>query len=332
MIKIIKIYTKNYRKIYIKYTKMNSNNIMKSFLLKEDKKIWPNKTSNNYSAEELQRLCKSIVDNTLSWKITLTTWVWLNDIWVPIRCPSVIIPALEIIRKLVELWISDVHYCIYQANSFIIKENSLNESYAKSNSIFMEQYFKWYISEFYPDILDKITFNFNVDLDEVKLNSIWNKIVELEWDKDIDSLIWNLVKYAESRWKTKESALMYLSANIACNWNVWEYYPVTDSVDDILITIWWRKEKQFFNLWRVFQDKFNSDWIKWRKIISILQSTWEIPPYYPHKWEDHINGEWSFIWLDWTKLHWSVKSDRDIVLSSIWEWFNPNQLIKQILW
>ncbi len=310
---------------------MNSNSIMNSFLLSKDKELGSNKISYTSSAIDLQNLCKSIVNDTLDWNIVLTTWIWLNDIWVPIRCPALIIPALKIIRNLVNLWINNIEYSIYQATSFIIKENSLDENLAKNNSKIIQNYLKWYILEYYNDIFDKISFDFNLDLDENNLLNVAENIKWLLWNQDINLAMWKLVNYAESKWKSETSAFIYGSANIVSNWHVGDYYPVKNESSDIIIPIWWKKEKPFFNLWKVYEENYNVDYNK-KIIIPLLQKTWEIPTYYPSKWEDYISSNYEFIPLSWDKLNHLVEFDRNIILSELWVWFEFNKLIQKILW
>ncbi len=308
---------------------MKSNDIMKSFLLKWNNKIRPNKFSCSNEAIDLQNVCKSLVNSTLEWKITLTTWIWLSDIWVPLRCPALIIPALEIIRHLLNLWITNVEYCIYQATSFIIKENSLSFKSAKINSEIIKKYFKWYIWSYYKELEEFIKFDFDFDFDYEKLRDVSLKIEQIEWNKDLDLIIWKLVKYAEKRWKTKSSALMYAAANIICNWYINYYYPISFDLGDILIPIWWRKEKPFFNLWDTYTDKYNTNGN--RKIISLIQSTWEMPTYYPYKGEDYIDLNYNLIPLSWEKIHWLIREDRDLVLSQLWIRTDYSEKIQEII-
>lgn len=309
---------------------MNSNMIMNSFLLSQDKELWKNKISYSKSAIDLQNLCKSIVNDTLDWKITFTTWIWLNDVWVPVRCPALITPALEVVRNLLQLWIKDIEYHIYQASSFIIKENSLDKNLSQNNSDFIKKYLTWYISEFYEDLYNNVIFDFDLNLDEKELSEVSWKIKSINWNSDVDFVVWQLINYANSKWKTENSALNYASANIISNWHVEKYYPVNNNWN-IIIPIWWKKEKPFFNLWKVYEEKHNSKENK-KIIIPILQRTWEKPTYYPTKWEDYINPNYDFIQLSWEKLDSSVIFDRDIVLSKLWKLLDFNELVKKILW
>lgn len=310
---------------------MKSNDIMNSFLLNHDKELRSNKISYTSSAIDLQNLCKSIVNNTLDWKIVLTTWIWLNDIWVPIRCPALILPALKIIRNLVNLWVNNIEYSIYQASSFIIKENSLDEKLAKNTSDMIKNYLKWYISEYYNDISDKVSFDFDFILDENNLLNVAKNIRWLSWNQDVDLAMWKLLNYAESKWKSENSAFIYGSANIICNWHIDSYYPVKNDSSDIIIPIWWKKEKPFFNLWKVYEENYKLN-DKKKTIIPLLQKTWEIPTYYPNKWEDYISSDFEYVSLSWDKLNQLVEFDRNVILSELWIWFEFNKLIQKILW
>ncbi len=309
---------------------MNSNMLMNSFLLSSDEWLWKNKISYSKSANDLQNLCRNIVNDTLNWKISLTTWIWLGDIWVPIRLPSLIIPWLRVIRNLKKIWVEDIKYVIYQAKSFIINENSLNKKNAQINSQIILNYLNWFISEYYPDLLENIIYDFDFNLDIEHIWIIANNIKFLKWNKDVELTMWKLVNYALSKWKTEDSAFIYWAANILCNWHINEYYPINNN-HEIIIPIWWKKERPFFNLWKVYEEENFSNSQK-KIIIPLIQKTWEIPTYYPNKWEDYFDYNYEYKPLTWEKLNSSLQFDREQVLLNLWKWFNFNSLIKNIIW
>lgn len=311
---------------------MKTNDLMNTFLLKNNEEVWPNKISYTKTAIDLQNLSKSLVKDTLDWKIILTTWVWLDDVWVPVRSPALIIPALEIIRYLQKIWINDVNYLIYQATWFIINENWLNINNANQVSSFMKKYFELFIQEFYYDIYDKIILNFNFELEQNYLDKVSLNITKLGWKSYIDSLIKNLENYASSKWKSNISALQYSSANIICNWHILDIYPFDSNNVWVLLPIWWKKEKPFFNLWKIYEENFsdNNDYSILN--IPLLQKTGEIPAYFTTKWEDYVSSEYDYIELSGENINSSVEFDRNIVLAKFWKNINFNQLIKNILW
>ncbi|MDD2870891.1 MAG: hypothetical protein PHS49_02775 [Candidatus Gracilibacteria bacterium] len=310
---------------------MKTNDLMNTFLLKNNEEVGPNKISYTKTAIDLQNLSKSLVKDTLDGKIILTTGVGLDDVGVPVRSPALIIPALEIIRYLQKIGINDVNYLIYQATGFIINENGLNINNANQVSSFMKKYFELFIQEFYYDIYDKIILNFNFELEQNYLDKVSLNITKLGGKSYIDSLIKNLENYASSKGKSNISALQYSSANIICNGHILDIYPFDSNNVGVLLPIGGKKEKPFFNLGKIYEENFsdNNDYSILN--IPLLQKTGEIPAYFTTKGEDYVSSEYDYIELSGENINSSVEFDRNIVLAKFGKNINFNQLIKNIL-
>lgn len=304
-----------------------SNTLMKSLLLNEDNQLWPNRNLNTNTSQSLQRLCRWLVNNTLHPNIVFTTGLWLSDIGTPMRFPVILAPVLRVMQRLIWLWIAWVEYRIYQATDFIIDENSLNRAEALKNASIMEKYIHYYLATFYSDLIGKVWTYFWIEIVPGDICEVSNALI---WFSD-KTAIWDIRSYASSKSKSLESAYRYGAANIICNGHIPEKYPLWDwDKYEVIIPVWGRKEKPFFELWKLYE---NLSWESNKvQIIPLIQRTWERPPYYPQQWEDYIDSNWVYVPIQkWVQLHSAIEFDRKIILDEFWAQHNLSQLTQDIL-
>jgi hypothetical protein len=300
---------------------------MKSLLLKEDNQLWPNQNLNDNTSQLLQKLCRWLVNDTIYQNIVFTTGLWLSDIGTPMRLPVILAPVLRVMQRLIWLWITWVEYRIYQATDFIIDENSLNREKALKNASIMEKYIHHYLATLYPKLMWKVWVYFWIKLTPEDIHEVSNNLI---WFSDRMS-IWDINSYASSKSKSLESAYRYGAANIICNGHILEKYPLQSwDIHEVIIPVWGRKEKPFFELWKQYE---NLSWENKRnQVIPLIHRVWERPPYYPQQGEDYIDHNWVYIPIqEWTQLHPVVGFDRRIILDEFWTQENLSQLTQDIL-
>ncbi len=291
---------------------------MRTLLLHEDSVLWKNQNLTPETSIALQRICRSLVNGTLEGKLHFTTWIWLTDKSTPMRLPALILPTLRIMRRLRELGVVGIQYHVYQATDFIIRETMLDEEKARKNAVIMERYLRHFIQKCYPDLEDDTSLEFWFEIDTETVRQVSDELRKFHDESSFSPALNKLIDYATSKWMGRDSALRYSAANLIWNGHIQWRGPFCLWENDVIIPIWWLKERPFFELGKSYEARKQNEW-KVREIIPLIQHTGSIPTYYPQKWEDTIDQNGKYIWVDSSQsLHSSVCFDRDIVLHELW--------------
>ncbi len=194
----------------------------------------------------------------------------------PDRLAAIIVPTLRVMERLRCLGISDYHYTFYQARAFLIWVQRIDPRDALQISQHMKAYIRDYIRAKYPHLEWSISFEFDRRIKTDAIEKVRN-ILEVSDSPDMRKIIW----YAESKWKSRESAYLYAAANIVCNLYSGKAHH---------IVMWWEKERPFFRMWQAYEASIPDS----PESSFVIQSTWHIPPYYPQIWgESYFDMHWS---------------------------------------
>lgn len=241
--------------------------------------------------KRFSELCKWVINWNTDFNSTcLHLWYGIPiDEKVPLRLPVTLVPILKILQWLQQCWIETPQCVIYQATDFISQVNNIDIGTARNIWQYMERGLRNFVQENFPELQDNINFYFWPQCND---QEIIGKIIE--YSRNTSSILnenqKNHFKNCESKHSNWEwNALLYLTANTYYNgW--YSEYPFPE-VWDIkrVIPIWWRSEKQFFEILLETQTQT-------REIFPLITQVWAYPSYYWHKrWDIFTKDElWKF--------------------------------------
>ena len=196
---------------------------------------------------------------------------------IPLRLPELIIPGLQLLQNYKQVFGKDrpIQYHVYQAGDFISRLNNIQPDKAKNMARVMQNYLTLFTEEFYPDLKENVTFDFNKDVSDKTLQPIETFLKETV-DPDVMILRDKITAYA-GRKDNRTNPLIYAAANIYFN-------GLNDQQHDTpttIIPIGCQKEQPFFYLTSLYhQDTPN---------ITILPLTFNyqsVPAYFPYRNQD----------------------------------------------
>jgi len=280
---------------------MNQNTLEKIFRNGSDGKR--RFTQVHQTGEKFSLFCKDILENPRCLNTTsIHTGFWIPKNWeIPLRLPVLIIPALEIIRWLLRESIQPPKLIIYQATSLISEVNGIPKEDAVTISQSMEKKLFQFIKDNFPEVMDYVVFSF------------WEKTQDTEI---IEKIHWYTQKISDvldvstqSHFQNCEQQhsnqrgkyLLYLAANSYYNGSFQEY-PFSEVWEtEIIIPIWGRSEKTFFQVLLEGQTSC-------RKILPLITQVGAFSSYYR-------NPRWDAMTIHdiWKNFHPDIEKDLQVL-------------------
>lgn len=264
----------------------------------------------NKTGERFSTLCSGLIQDEQDFQPThLHVWFGLPKNWeIPLRLPTLIIPALEIMKKLLAENIIPPRLIIYQATSVISKINEIPIQDALWVSNIMESNIFNFIKDNFSELIPYIdiyfweTKNDNENFEIIK-NYSWH-VSKVLWENGNDSHFQECEK-KHSYWN--DSYVFYVTANAFYNWGFNEIpFENTDGVQNI-IPIWGRSETKFFETLLQTQTSF-------RDIFPLITQIGAFPTYYVNPRWDVRNPEELSQYKMWKKkLHPDIEKDIQIL-------------------
>lgn len=286
---------------------MNQNTLERIFRQWVD---WKHKFSTAKNTwKRFSSLCRDIV----IWKADFTnsafqTGFGIPKDWnIPIRLPVILIPTLEIMKWLLQVWITPPKFIIYQATTVIAAINKIDSTDATASSQIMESRLYEFILWNFPELLQYITFSFwKKDNDIETVTVIWKYVSEVT-----NFLPEETSKYFQKSWEKHTNwdvqHLYYVTANNLYNWGYPETpFPEVGQIDEV-IPVWGRSETQFFKTLLETQ-------ISCRDIFPLITQVWAFPTYYKYpRWDVQTYEEVSEHIFWHSNLHPDIQKDLKIL-------------------
>ncbi len=287
---------------------MNQNTLEKTFRNGSDGKRRFSPVNN--TGERFSTLCKNLIQDNGDFSSThLHIWFGLAKNWeVPVRLPALLIPALEIMKRLLEQDITPPHLVIYQATSIISRVNMIPKHDALRVAIIMETKLYCFIKENFPELLPYVNIYFwEKENDEDSLEAIksYSLKVSETLSKNGNNSHFQECEKRHSNWK--DEYVLYVTANTFYNWGFNEYpFQDTDDAQNI-IPIWGRSETKFFETLLQTQTSF-------RDIFPLITQVGAFPTYYHNpRWDIGTIQELSQ-YHSWNiQLHPDIRKDLQIL-------------------
>lgn len=289
---------------------MNQNTLEKTFRNGSDgkRRFTPiNKTSERFST-----LCKELIQDEGDFQSThLHIWFGLPKNWeIPIRLPALLVPALEIIKRLLEWGIEPPQLIIYQATSIISEVNKIPREDAINIATIMETRLHNFIKENFPRLLPYINIEFwekenDWDTLEIIKGYSW-KISKTLWENGSNSHF----QECERRYSNWNNAYtLYVTANTFYNGGFDEYPFQNTNEPQNIIPIWGRSEAKFFETLLQTQTSL-------REIFPLITQIGAFPTYYHNpRWDIGTSEELSDYLLWGNRLHPDIEKDLKILSS-----------------
>lgn len=203
----------------------SSNTIQQILRLKKyDPRIGPLQFSHEKDAIFLQRIARDISDDILSTRdLLFTTGLGLSHHKeIPLRLPSLLIPALHILKQCKENNIEPPTYLIYQATEFIAETNCIPITHAKDLALRMQHYLRRYIEVLHPDLAHHVRLELGCGYpDHVRLAV--ERIAENIRTSSVD-LLHQLSECEQRHSRGSGQAAIYAGANVLYNGAIPEEY------------------------------------------------------------------------------------------------------------
>lgn len=264
----------------------------------------------NKTGERFSTLCRDLIKSEGNFSSTnLHIWFGLPKNWkIPMRLPALLIPALEIIKKLLEQGIEPPRLIIYQATSVISEVNKIPKEEAITLASLMETRLYNFIQENFPELLSYINIQFwerenDQDTLEIIKGYSW-QVSRMLWNNGSNSHFQECER-RHSNWNNDYS--LYVTANTFYNGGFNENpFPDTDEAQNI-IPIWGRSETKFFEVLLQTQTSF-------RDIFPLITQVGAFPTYYHNPRWDIGNTEELSNYLSWNiRFHPDIEKDLQIL-------------------
>lgn len=262
------------------------NRIQEIFRVRRDAPdIGPLRLNNGEQDQrKLNKLCKDVANGLIRTdEILLTTGIGLsakNDA-LPVRLPSLLLPALQMMRRIRQTGMPVPQYLVYQATDFIAEQNGIPSDKATGRAMRMKEYLQNFLAEHYPDLIDRVLLEFNLPFDESVRESvaeIRGKILEAVKNiPEIADAMEQLRTAEQAHSKKSGTAPDYAAANVLYNGACYPDYPFPLDPKAILV-IGGRAEQAFFTLTSHFADLHDRI-----PVIPLMTHIGSRPVYYPNE-------------------------------------------------
>jgi hypothetical protein len=287
------------------------------------------KEYNNIRISLLEKIikifCNSIINENGIENYQLTIGLGASENYPSIRMPAYIIPAINIIKKIIDsnldLGIPKIR--IFKANYAGIYANGFDEKkvldVSEKTFIFLENF----ILEFYPDLFQY--FIFENDMPYFNTN-IFNNITELasiiEKAESNLKAVKKIKKKGEKYGKNKgeTNALFYAATHSIYNKAIDFNNEISDIIfenkknkPDLIIDIGGKSQKEFNTITHYLIDTLNSNKYKKRPLISSIVNVGKSPVYYKANNNDILINEYC------EKIQRKMFFDLKIICKNIYE-------------
>ena len=258
------------------------------------------------TGERFSWFCKQIIEQDKTFEdVHLHTGLWIpKDGNIPKRLPVILVPALEIMKGLLEAWIQPPRLVIYQATTAISAINNINPELSFCISNYMESKLRTFILMNFPELRPYISFYFWERKNDMTIAQDIGRYVDehielLRERKDNANFISSWKKHGN--WAVNH--FFYVVANSYYNGGYKEY-PFTEIWNPhTIIPIWGRSETDFFKVLLETQQSC-------REIFPLITQVWAFPTYYTHPHWDILDTE-DDCW--WNQLHPDIKKDISVL-------------------
>lgn len=266
--------------------------IYQALMLRNDDPVGPVRPVGDSDRNLMEDISKELANSgDASSVFSLTTGFGLRTETYPLRLPSVLVPGLRMMERLLALGILPPKYIIYQVTDFIAKTCPFSTQKAQEIGESMRAYLQAYIDLFHPAIKDYVVLRFadGTTIAEEALQAYGEAICRMVDASDDATDAFDVLRgYCRNALASQDAWVTYSAANAICNGVDPNCYPFVSELtykQPYIMLLGGDKETPFFKVTQALQTGEGP------QIIGGIVRPGSLPTYYGYPKGDITNAD-----------------------------------------